>query len=141
MACTGCINCLSLLREALYRVYKPSFTTAGSFVQGVQTVFHYCGKLCTGCTNHFSLLREALYRVYEPFFTTAGSFVQGVRTVFHYCGKLCTGCTNHFPPLRSGFGGKVKKNFPHKKSVCFLFYEFFRGRPPFLPHSLLIFDR
>ena len=79
--CTGCTNCFSLLREALYRVYEPFFTTARGFVQGVRTVFHCCEKLCTGCTNRFSLLREALYRVYEPFFTTSRGFVQGVQAI------------------------------------------------------------
>ena len=50
--CTGCTNHFSLLREALYRVYEPFFTTARSFVQGVRTIFHYCERFCTVCTSH-----------------------------------------------------------------------------------------
>ena len=40
-----------------------------------------------------------------------------------------------------GFGGKLKKNFRDEKRICFLFYVFFFGRPPFLPFAEAALDR
>ena len=40
-----------------------------------------------------------------------------------------------------GFGGKLRKNFRDEKRISFLFYDFFFGRPPFLPFAEAALDR
>ena len=112
----------------------------GKVSVGGRNLVFLLGKVSVGSRNLVFLLGKVSV-THRNLVFFLGKVSVGSRSPVFPLGKVCKDYKDLFPPLRSGFGGKVKKNFQHKKSVCFLFYDFFRGRPPFLPHSLLIFDR